>query len=146
VPYDTYSVRPIISIEYSKLGDWGKKAQIPISRMRRSVALAYPTGILYRAGIDLEAFPQFVELDRFGEELAVVVDDVVGEDGFPIVGRGDVGARRPVPCFGLLLGGEIPGEKKFCGVRMRRGFENCSGERPDGKRIILRKSDGLRQA
>ena len=108
--------------------------------------LSHSTRILHRTGIDLEALAQFVELDRVGEEFAVVVDDIVGEDGLPSVRSGDIGARRPVPCFGLLFWREMPGDKKFCGVWMRRGFENRRRVRPDRQRIVLRKSDGLHQS
>src|SRR6202049_650681 len=105
----------------------------------------HSASILHRAGVGLKTLPQFFELGRVGEEGAVAVDDFVGQDGLPAVGGGDVGARRPVPCFGLLFGREVPREEKYGGVWMRCGFEDGRGERPDWKRIGLREGDGLRQ-
>lgn len=52
------------------------------------MSLPDAASILDRVSIDLEALAEFGELNRVGEELAVVVDDLVGEDRFPIVRRG----------------------------------------------------------
>ena len=101
--------------------------------------------IFYWACLGLETLPQFFELGRVSEEGEVLVDYLVGEDRLPAEGGRDVGARRRVPCFGLLLGREVRREEQFGGVRMRRGLEDGRGERPDGKRIGLREGDGLRQ-
>src|SRR5580692_5778397 len=106
--------------------------------LTRRCRLPHAAGIDDRAGITLELLAQLIDLVLVGEEIAVVVGDLVRQDRLVARRWRHVAARRPGRQLGLLLRRQQPRQEQFRRVRMRRVLEDGAQQRPDRQRVAGR--------